>query len=569
MAAATFGSVPSIKAYGKVNEADQERLEARQRTRKRIVIISLSTVILVAVIVAAVLGTGHGSSDGKSKSADPGPNSLSTSIKAVCQLTQYPDSCHESLSHADITGKVDPQSLFQLSMQVAMDAILKASKVLQKLGASPALADCQELLDLAVDQINGSLSTPHITLPEAVEDLKTWLSAAGTYLDTCVDGFGNTTEQYQVHVAETLKNSTEFTSNSLAILSGIFNVLDSFKMRRLMSHPSDELPYWMSSKDRKLLQSSDRRKTANIVVAKDGSSRYKTIKAALEAVPDKSKDRFIIYVKKGIYNENVRVEKSKWNVMMVGDGKDATRVSGSENFVDGTPTFQTATFAVFGRGFIASDMGFFNTAGASKHQAVALMTDSDQSIYYRCRVDAYQDSLYVHSLRQFFRECDIYGTVDFIFGNAAAVLQNCNIRPRVPMKGQQDTITAQGKVDPNQNTGISIHNCSITPFGNMTSVRTYLGRPWKAYSTTIFMKSMLDKIIDPTGWMPWTGTSAPDTIFYAEFQNYGPGSSTKDRVKWKGLRFIKDKQAQKFTVKSFIHGDKWISKAGVKFTSGL
>lgn len=218
---------------------------------------------------------------------------------------------------------------------------------------------------------------------------------------------------------------------------------------------------------------------------------------------------------------------------------------------------------------MARDMGFRNTAGPSKHQAVALMSTSDQSVFYRCRIDAFQDSLYAHSNRQFYRDCNIFGTVDFIFGNSAVVLQNCNILPKRPMQGQQNTITAQGRVDPNQNTGISIHNCTIWPSTNLTSVRTYLGRPWKAYSRTIYMHSTMGSFIDPSGWLPWTGTTAPNTIFYSEFQNFGPGSSTKNRVKWKGLRTINAKQADTFTVKSFIQGNKWIQQAGVPYKSGL
>lgn len=124
-------------------------------------------------------------------------------------------------------------------------------------------------------------------------------------------------------------------------------------------------------------------------------------------------------------------------------------------------------------------MQFQNTAGAVKHQAVAMMSNAGQSIFYRCRFDAFQDTLYTHANRQFYRDCDILGTVDFIFGNAAAVIQNCTIRPKVSMLGQQNTITAQGKIDPNQNTGISIHNCQIYAAGNLNSVKTYLGRPWE------------------------------------------------------------------------------------------
>ncbi|KAK8969365.1 putative pectinesterase/pectinesterase inhibitor 24 [Platanthera guangdongensis] len=272
-----------------------------------------------------------------------------------------------------------------------------------------------------------------------------------------------------------------------------------------------------------LNNSAERRKIADIVVASDGSGKYRSIKAALAAVKENSKKRTVIYMKKGVYFENVGVEKNKRNVMLVGDGMGFTVVSVKLNVVDRTPTFSTATVAVFGKRFIGRDITFRNTADLAKHQAVALMSDSDHSAFHRCRFDAYQDT---HSLRQFYRDCEIYGTVDFIFGNAAAVLQRCTILPRRPIQGQQDTITAPGKTDPNQNTGISVHQCTVKPCGDLSGVMVYLGRPRKPYSTTIFIKSSLAGIIDPAGWLPWTGNSVPDTIFYSEYQNFGAGAST-------------------------------------------
>ncbi|PIA43271.1 hypothetical protein AQUCO_02000597v1 [Aquilegia coerulea] len=572
----------SFKAYGKVNPLDQEYLEARRRTRKRIIIITLSTIVLVAVIVGAVVGTSmqsNGKSNSSKNSAGSGAQSTSSTIKAVCDVTLYPDTCYTSLSQAVNSSHLDPEKLFNVSIQVALQELLRASEhfskdILEGITGNISVAvlrNCRDVLSLAIDYLNTTLTSSHdVTLPQVLDDVKTWLSAAGTYQQTCLEGFENVTDTVRTTVFEYLKNSTEFTSNSLAIITGLSNVANSFKLRRLLtSTTTDQFPSWLTSHDRKLLQSSNVRPMADAVVAKDGSGKYKTINAALNAVPDKSTKRFVIYVKKGVYYENVRVEKPKWNVLMYGDGKDATIVSGSLNVVDGTPTFSTATFAVFGKGFIGRDMAFRNSAGPSKHQAVALMSSSDETVFYRCRIDAFQDSLYTHALRQFYRECDIFGTVDFIFGNAAVVLQNCNIFPRVPMKGQQNTITAQGKVDPNQNTGIVIQNCTIAPWGDLKSVKTYLGRPWKDYSTTIYMQSMMGNLIDPAGWLPWVGNSAPDTIFYSEYQNYGPGSSTKYRVKWKGLKNINAQMAAKFTVNPFLSGDKWIAGTGVPYKSGL
>ncbi|KAJ7011476.1 hypothetical protein NC653_001800 [Populus alba x Populus x berolinensis] len=112
--------------------------------------------------------------------------------------------------------------------------------------------------------------------------------------------------------------------------------------------------------------------------------------------------------------------------------------------------------SVAGKGFFARDIKFINTAGAEMHQAVAFRSGSDMSVLFRCAFDGFQDTLYAHSNRQFYRDCDITGTVDFMFGNAAVVFQNCNIQPRQPLPNQFNTITAQEKKDPNQNTGISI-----------------------------------------------------------------------------------------------------------------
>ncbi|KAK4436354.1 putative pectinesterase/pectinesterase inhibitor 46 [Sesamum alatum] len=566
----------TMNPYGKLDEAEQERLAARRRTRRRITIIGISSIFLVAVIVGAVVGASQTKAN-KSRADDQSPSSA---IKAVCSATLYPDSCYNSLAPVVKSGSVKPQDLYRLSVEVALNELSKASKNfdgIKKLNITDqrtlaAIESCQELLSLALDHLNSSLSVEDLKFLEVFDDLRTWLSSAGTYQQTCIDELEYASIGLNTFLNENFKNSTEYTSNSLAIVTTFEESISSLgaigRRRRLMSVGG--APEWLSYNERKLLQTPSSSIKADAVVAKDGSGKYKTIGAALKDVPDKSKKRFVIYVKKGVYVENVRIESSKWNVMMVGDGKNATIVSGSLNVIDGTPTFQSATFAVFGQGFIARDIGFRNTAGPVKHQAVALLSTADLSIFYRCTMDAFQDTLYVHSNRQFYRECDIYGTVDFIFGNSAVVIQNSNILPKLPMLGQQNTITAQGKFDPNQKTGISIQNCTIWAGANLTGVSTFLGRPWKNYSTTVYIENVMGSLIDPKGWLPWVGTSAPNTIFYAEFQNLGPGAVTKNRVNWSGLKLnLTTAQVKKFTVGPFIKGDKWIPETGINYKSGL
>ena len=217
---------------------------------------------------------------------------------------------------------------------------------------------------------------------------------------------------------------------------------------------------------------------------------------------------------------------------------------------------------------MAKFMGFKNTAGPQKHQAVAFRSGSDRSVVYKCSFDAYQDTLYAHSNRQFYRECDITGTVDFIFGDATVVFQKCTIRPRQPLPNQQNIITAQGKKEANESTGIVIQGCTISADNGVTAP-TYLGRPWKPYSTTIYMQSDIGAVVDSSGWLSWVaGTDPPETINYGEFQNTGPGSNVTGRVKWAGYNpAVSAEEAAKYAVHTFLEGSEWIAAKGVTYDS--
>jgi pectinesterase len=230
---------------------------------------------------------------------------------------------------------------------------------------------------------------------------------------------------------------------------------------------------------------------------------------------------------------------------------------------------------VVGQGFVAVNMTFRNTAGPAKHQAVAFRSGADLSAYYGCSFEAYQDTLYTHSLRQFYRGCDIYGTVDYVFGNAAVVFQGCTFYSRLPMQGQCNTVTAQGRSDPNQNTGTSIQGCSLVAAPELAAntaftTLSYLGRPWKNFSRTVVMESYVGALVDPSGWMPWSGDFALSTLYYAEYNNTGPGADTSRRVAWPGFHVLGDgTDAGNFTVSSMVLGENWLPQTGVPFTSGL
>ncbi|KAI3453150.1 hypothetical protein Pfo_009813 [Paulownia fortunei] len=506
---------------------------------------------------------------------------------STCTQTPYPELCN-SLTSTTPQTTLD-ENMFDLrdiSLRATLAQAENAHKLISDMDLSSfnelgksAWTDCLELYEDTIYQLNRSAASK----TDAV-DAQTWLSAAIANEQACQNGFLDfNLSSHLESFPFMLSDFSKFLSNSLAInkamasssSSALYYSTRQNRNRRLLAH--DHFPDWVSAGDRKLLQSSGASTKADIVVARDGSGDYTTISEALAAAAKRrsgSKKRFVIYVKKGVYKENVEVKKSMKNLMLIGDGIDATIVTGNKNVQDGSTTFRSATFAVSGDGFIVQGMTFENTAGPQKHQAVALRSGSDFSIFYNCSFKGHQDTLYVHSQRQFYRDCDIYGTIDFIFGDSVSVFQNCNIYVRKPMSNQKNTVTAQGRTDPNENTGIIIHNSFVTAASDLRAVQSsykiYLGRPWKKYSRTVFMKCRIDGLIDPEGWLPWSGNFALGTLYYGEYMNTGSGASTIGRVKWPGFHVIRSAaEAGKFSVGNFLAGDEWIPAAGVPFTSGL
>ncbi|URE22886.1 pectinesterase [Musa troglodytarum] len=541
---------------------------------------ALSAVLLVAAVigvVATVVSTNH------KADASEGDGSLSTTSKSVstfCAKTDYQADCERTIGSA-INGSSSPKEVIQASFQAAIDEIqagfhlsnnvsLKANDPMNK----AAFNICRQLLEDADEELNAAFSETHDLqgLARRTDDIKTWLSAVISYQQTCLDGI--TDPELQSTMKDGLSTAAKVTSNAIAIVDELSSLLKSFKVPINITMDEQGFPSWFSSHDRKLLAAQSRGQlTPNVVVAKDGSGKFTTINDAINSMPKDYSGRYVIYVKAGVYKENVIVGKDKVNVLMYGDGSRKTIVTGSKNYVDGVQTVDTATFAALGQGFIAKSMGFSNTAGPEKHQAVALRVQSDMAAFFNCRMDAYQDTLYVQAHRQFYRNCVVSGTVDFIFGDSSTVLQNCLLVMRRPMDNQQNIVTAHGRAEAKETTALVIQNCRIVPekalFPDRLKFRNYLGRPWKAYSRTIVMESTIGDLIQPEGWMPWDGDNFLDTLYYAEYNNRGPGAGTSGRVNWPGYHVIGRAEAQKYTVDSLIQGSQWIKYSNIRYFGGL
>ncbi|CAA7399888.1 unnamed protein product [Spirodela intermedia] len=562
--------------------------------RKKFAAIGVAAVVVVAVVaVVAVTVTHRGGTSSSSLDSEMEVSQTVKAIQSICQPTDYKEACVNTLTAAAGANVTDPADLVKLTFTVAIEhvkQVFNQSALLKEAAADPrtkhALENCEELLEYAVDDLKNSaaqLGAVDLSkMNKVVEDLKVWLSAAITYQETCLDGFENATGDAGAAMRKAMNASMALTQNTLAIVNDVSSVFTSFQIpsftRRLLSSDDqepedDQQPRWVDAGRRRLLALEAAELSADIVVAKDGSGNFTTINEALAAVPKKKNTTTVMYIKEGSYEENVQVNRSLTNLMMIGDGPTKTKITGALNFVDGTPTFKTATFAVIGDGFIAKNMGFENTAGAAKHQAVALRVQSDMSIFYNCQMDGYQDTLYAHTKRQFYRDCTISGTIDFVFGNSAVVFQNCLLLVRRPLENQQNIVTAQGRKDRREPTGIVLQNCTIAAdeeyFPVRRRLRSYLGRPWKEYSRTLVMQSQIDDLIDPQGWLPWMGDFALSTCFYSEFENRGPGAVTTQRATWRGVKKTSHERAVKFTAEIFIQGNRWIKPSGVPYFPGL
>ncbi|KAL5221609.1 hypothetical protein ABZP36_026322 [Zizania latifolia] len=594
-------------------EPTRPRLRCAEGRRRRLLVVaSIVGVALAVVFVVSVAIAVVGRSRLTSGGGSPTGRAPTEAITRTCGVTLYPELCISALMGFPGAAGAGEAELVPMSLNVTHRRVVDALYNATGLGAAAALlagarssaayGDCVELLDAAAELLArsvGAIAAPPPS-PDSVDadttgrdddDVMTWLSAALTNHDTCQDSLQEVVDgddddgSIKPKMLGYLGNLGEHLSNSLAIfaargrpggdLSGV--PVHNQLHRRLLASDNDNasFPRWVKHNDRRILQAAASEIEPDMVVAKDGTGTHRTINDAIKAAPERSHRRVVIYIKAGVYIENIKIGRKKTNLMLVGDGASKTVVVGHRSVYDNFTTFHTATLAVTGPGFIMRDMTVENRAGAAKHQAVALLVSGDHAVVYRCTVLGYQDTLYVHAQRQFYRDCEVAGTVDFVFGNAAVVLQNCTLWARRPLPHQKNTMTAQGRRDPNQSTGISVHGCRLLPSPELAPVQhdypTYLGRPWKPYARAVYMMSYMADHVDAAGWLAWDESGrVPDTLYYGEYRNSGPGAAITGRVSWPGHRVITlPEEAMEFTVGRFIGGYTWLPRTGVAFLAGL
>jgi pectinesterase len=289
-----------------------------------------------------------------------------------------------------------------------------------------------------------------------------------------------------------------------------------------------------------------------IIVAQDGSGTYKTVQAAFDAVPANSKKPVVIYVKNGTYKEKLHLDSSKNFVELKGESRFYTILTYDDHTgkVDakGTPinTQTSHSIIINADNFTARNITFANDAGFAAGQAVAVDSRGDKAQFYNCRIVGNQDILLLNNpkSRQYFKDCYIEGTTDFIFGPAIAWFEGCHIHSK---KNSHVTAASTPQANPY---GFVFNDCVLT--GDSSLHMVSLGRPWRPYAMVVYMHCYIGQQVKPEGWSNWNQTESYKTTRYSEYQNYGPGASTTGRVTWS--KQLTDAEAGNITLKA-LFGD--------------
>ena len=299
---------------------------------------------------------------------------------------------------------------------------------------------------------------------------------------------------------------------------------------------------------------------------------FTTIQAAVNAAPDEGA---VIRIRPGVYREVVHVDTPK--IQLRGDGGDWTKVvlvyGNSAASTCGTNC--SATLFVTGSDFFAGNMTIANDYSKTSDvpsQAVALSVRADRAMLRHVRLLGAQDTLYASSMgcmkegsecvtgRQYYTDCYIEGHVDFIFGDAKAVFENCEIHSIPHRPGGY--LTAQSNTRPGQDAGYVFNHCRITADAGAGEV--YLGRPWRDYSTVIFMNTDIEAPIMAAGWSDWKSAPQPrlPTATYAEFHSTGPGANAKAREPYS--KQLTAEEAKRYETKAYLAGADGWDPTGVK-----
>ena len=287
-------------------------------------------------------------------------------------------------------------------------------------------------------------------------------------------------------------------------------------------------------------------------VAQDGTGSYTTVQAAINAIPSDNKSGFIIYIRNGVYREKLLLDSTKKFVTLIGEDKFKTTLTYNDHTGKLSPsgdTINTRTswsFKVLADNFTAKNITFQNDAGFEAGQAVAVESNGDKAAFNNCRFIGNQDVLFTNNAlsRQYYENCYIEGTTDFIFGSSTVWFQQCHIHSK---KNSHITAASTPK---EKEFGYIFNECILT--GDTTLHNVSLGRPWRPYAHVVYMNCFIGEHIKPEGWSNWNNTDNFKTTRYSEYKNYGPSSDPLKRIEW--ARQLTDEDSKKYTIVNVLNG---------------
>ena len=269
-----------------------------------------------------------------------------------------------------------------------------------------------------------------------------------------------------------------------------------------------------------------------MVVAQDGTGDFRSVQAALDAIPYGDGRIHEVYIRNGVYSEVVTVDARKHRIRLIGedplrtilryDNHAGTRLPNGDTL----NTWTCASTFIYGDDFNAENITFRNDAGFTAGQAVALRVEGNRASFVRCRMTGFQDVLFLSGsgVKHYFRDCYIEGTTDFIFGASTAYSRNCHIHSR---KNSHVTAASTNAIIP---FGFVFRDCRLTCDSAIDKVS--LGRPWTPTASVTYIDCWMDRHIIPEGWNNWRNPANEATVRYAEYNSQGPGGSPARRVAW-------------------------------------
>ncbi|HEY3762924.1 MAG TPA: pectinesterase family protein [Verrucomicrobiae bacterium] len=322
--------------------------------------------------------------------------------------------------------------------------------------------------------------------------------------------------------------------------------------RVLLAEPRDPMPVVREDK-------------YDVIVGDSASSTYTNLQTAIDAAPTNSTKPFRIFVKKGVYQGQFMVPMGKDHVELFGEDLTNTVLTYDHNQnemnVGAYPRFRGAGVIVLGNDFHAQNLTFQNASG-DHGQAQAFRVEGDRAILNDCRLLGWQDTLLLNNGRDYFTNCYVAGRVDFIYGTAAVVFQNCEIHSR-----NGGHVTA-ADTPQNKPFGLVFMDCRLTgdtnpwvgpngvPANTNSPPKADLGRPWRPYASVTYLNCWMGDHIKPEGWNNWRNPANEQTARFSEYNSSGPGANPDKRFKW--AKQLTKEEADKITVSSVLSGtDGW------------